>query len=449
MRRSDFGEDFTWGVASAAFQIEGAPDADGKKSSIWDEMARTGRIAGDGGDAGIDFYHRYPEDIDLIAGLGFGANRISLSWPRLMGNGREPMNDKGAEFYDRVIDATLEAGMEPWVTVHHWDLPLALWREGGWTRRGIIEDFAAFAELCAQRFGDRVGKWMVFNEPASVAGHLLLGIHGRRGLHVDKTFRSVHHINLACAEAGRRMRASLPAGAEIGTTNVMSVAHPYETTDRRTARRKRAIEAIAIDVHLDPAGGRGYPFGASRAMALMKRHIEPGDLDVAQFEYDFMGVQCYGPLVSLRNVPLLGPVPTMTVPDAEARVSSAIGIPQDADALLWTFRKYRDHPAAKRMVVTEAGYGGQDRLEQGNRVRDDIRIWVYRRNLEAVLTAKSEGIDIDGFFAWSYADNVEWVLGRRPRFGIVYTDYDDDFRRVPKDSAKWFQRLLTTATGVD
>lgn len=452
MRRADFGDDFTWGVASAAFQIEGSPTADGKQASIWDEMVRLGRVRGAGGDQGIRFYERYAEDLDLIASLGFRANRISLSWPRLMGNGRDPWNAQGADFYDRVIDATLARGMEPWITVHHWDMPLALWREGAWTRRGIVEDFAAFAEQCAGHFGDRVGRWMVFNEPASVAGHLLLGLYGRRGFHLDTMLRSTHHINLACAEAGRRMRATLGADAQIGTTNVMSVVHPYEPTDERTARRKRAIEALACDVHLDPAGGRGYPFEATRLLAPMKRHIRDGDLESARFDYDFMGVQCYGPLVSLRTAPLIGPVPVMSAPDAEAHVRSSVGIPQDADALLWTFRKYAGHPAAKRMVVTEGGFGCNDRVEgtpDEPRIRDDIRIWSYRRHLEAVLAARSEGIAVDGYFAWSFADNVEWFLGRAPRFGLVYTDYDHDYRRIPKDSAKWFQRLMTTDDGVD
>jgi beta-glucosidase len=448
MRRAEFGDDFTWGVASASFQIEGAPDADGKRPSIWDEMVRLGRVAGEGGDQGIGFYERSEEDLDLIASLGFRANRISLSWPRLMGDGRGPWNPAGADFYNRVIDGTLARGMEPWVTVHHWDMPLALWNEGAWLRRGIVDDFARFAEACAEHFGDRVARWMVFNEPTSVVGHIAGGMYGRRGPHFDQMLRSTHHINLACAEAGRRMRAALPPAAQIGTTNVMSVAHPYEPTDERTARRKRAIEALVCDIHLDPAGGRGYPFEATRLLAPMKRHIEDGDLEAARFEYDFMGVQCYGPLVSLRPVPLIGPVPTMSAPDAEARVRSAVGIPQDADALLWTLRKYEGHPAAKRMVVTEGGFGGNDRLD-GDRVRDDIRIWAYRRNLEAVLTARREGIPVDGYFAWSYADNIEWFLGRGPRFGLVYVDYDDDMRRVPKDSARWFQRLLTTDDGVD
>jgi len=452
VRKSDFGESFTWGVASASFQIEGAPTADGKVPSIWDEMVRTGRVQGAGGDQGIGFHERYAEDLDLIAPLGFAANRLSLSWPRLMGHGRDAWNPKGADFYDRVIDRTLELGMEPWITVHHWDMPLALWKQGAWTRRGIVEDFAVFAEKCAEHFGDRVKRWMVFNEPASVAGHLLLGLYGDRGVHVDKTLRSVHHMNLACAEAGRRMRAALPADAQIGTTNVMSVVHPYEPTDERTRKRKRAIEALACDIHIDPAGGRGYPFEATKLLGLMKRHIQNGDLDDARFEYDFMGVQCYGPLASLRQVPLVGPIPLMKVPSAEVDVRSSIGIPQDADALLWTFRKNADHPAAKRMVVTEGGFGCNDQLggtPDAPRIRDDIRIWSYRKHLEAVLTARSEGVAVDGYFAWSFADNIEWFLGRAPRFGLVYTDYDNDYRRIPKDSAHWFRRLLTTADGVD
>lgn len=447
MQRADFGDDFTWGVASASFQIEGAPHADGKRPSIWDEMVRLDRVAGQGGDQGIQFYDRYPEDLALISELGFDANRISLSWPRLMGDGRDPWNAKGAAFYDRVIDRMLELGLEPWVTVHHWDLPLALWNEGAWTRRGIIDDFAAFAEKCAEHFGDRVKHWMVFNEPFSVIASVVAGMHERRGPHPGKALRSVHHMNLACAEAGRRMRAVLGDDAQIGTTNVMSVVHPYEPTDERTAKRKRALEALMVDIFLDPAGGLGYPFEATKLLAPLKRHILDGDLEAATFRYDFMGVQYYGPLVGLRQVPLLGPTPLLSVPDGEVRIRSEVGVPLDPEGLLWTLRKYAHHPAADRLVITEGGFGCQDRLVDG-RVRDDIRIWSYRRHLEVVLEARADGIPIDGYFAWSYADNIEWYLGRRPRFGLVYVDYDDDYRRIPKDSARWFQSLLTAGADV-
>lgn len=443
--RGDFGEDFTWGVASAAFQVEGAPDVDGKAPSVWDDLVRRGRIPGPGADRGIGFYDRYREDQELIASLGFGANRISLSWPRLMGDGTGPWNPAGADFYDRVIDHMLEIGLEPWVTVHHWDMPLGLWRQGGWCRREIIEEFADFAERCANHFGDRVKRWMVFNEPTSIVSHILIGqLQGRPGFHYDAMLRSTHHINLAGAEAGRRMRAALPADAEVGTTHVLSVVHPYEPTDERTARRKRAIEALSCDIHVDPAGGRGYPFDATKLLLPLRRHIRDGDLEAATFRYDFMGLQCYGPLTGLRPAPVIGPIGTRYIRTAEARMFNSIGIPQDPDSMLWALRKYADHPAANRLVVTEGGFGGNDRLEpDGSGVRDDVRVWIHRRNLQAILAARSEGIDVDGYFAWSYADNVEWFFGRGPRFGLVYVDYDDDDRRIPKDSARWFQRLLT------
>lgn len=441
MQRSAFGDDFTWGVASAAYQVEGAWDLDGKRPSVWDEVGRRGRVAGGRvGDEAIDFYHRYPEDIALIDELGFGAKRFSLSWPRLFGDGRGPLNPKGADFYDRVIDTCLEHGVEPWVTVHHWDLPLALHQEGGWGRRGIVEEFAAYAAACAERFGDRVRKWMVFNEPGSVASHLFIGGYDRRRLYPVRTLRCVHHMNLASAEAGRRMRTALPEGAEIGTTHIVTLARPYAPRDERTARRKAAIEALTTDMFVDPAGGLGYPFEKNRLLRLMEPAIRDGDLQDATFRYDFLGVQYYGP-ITLRPVPVVGPVPTFSVPNPEVKLRSDIGIPADPEGLYWALHKFRDHPAAGRLVVTEAGLGLQDRLVDGE-VNDDVRIWYLREHLRWVLRAKEDGIPVDGFFHWSYADNVEWFFGRRPRFGLVFIDYDDDLRRIPKASARWFQGFL-------
>jgi len=201
--------------------------------------------------------------------------------------------------------------------------------------------------------------------------------------------------------------------------------------------------ALLCDIHIDPAGGRGYPFDATKALLPMRRHIRDGDLEAAEFRYDFMGLQCYGPLVGLKPMPVIGPIPTNNITTAEFRMQSAIGIPQDPDAMLWALRKYAHHPAADRLVITEGGFGGNDRLEaDGSGVRDDVRVWTHRRNLQAVLTARSEGVPVDGYFAWSYADNVEWFFGRGPRFGLVYVDYEDDYRRIPKDSALWFREML-------
>jgi beta-glucosidase len=441
VRRSDFGEDFTWGVASAAFQIEGAAAADGKRPSVWDEAARTGRIAGPGGADGIDFFHRVDEDLDLIAGLGVGANRFSISWPRVFGDGTGPWNEAGGAFYDRVIDGCLARGLEPWVTIHHWDLPLELHRRGGWANRDIVGWFADFAAACAERFGDRVRHWMVFNEPSSVAGHLFAGIHGGPPGRAVRTLRSVHHMNLAQAEAARRMRDVLGDGHDIGTTNVMTVATPYETADPSTERRKAAVEAIAVGMFMDPFAGLGYPTDRNRLLRLIEPAVQDGDVEACRCEWDFMGVQYYGP-VPLRRLPVVGAVPGLSVAGAEVRLSSDIGIPTDPDGLLWVLRRYADHPAARRLVITESGFGCQDRLREG-RVDDDIRVWYHREHLHAVLAARAEGIPVDGYFAWSYADNIEWVLGRRPRYGLVHIDYERDFARTPKRSYRWFRDFLT------
>ena len=450
MKASDFGEDFTWGVASAAFQIEGAWDVDGKRPSVWDEAGRRGRVRGGAvGNDAIDFYHRYEEDLDLIAGLGVTANRFSINWPRVFGDGRGPWNDAGGDFYDRVIDAGLERGLEPWITVHHWDMPLALQQEGGWARRGIVEDFAVFAEAVAERYGDRVKHWMVFNEPFSVIGHIATGLHSRYGPHPLEALQSIHHMNLACAEAGRRMRAALGDDVQIGTTNVFTVAAPFEHDDDRLARSQAALEALLVGVYVDPPAGLGYPFEKTKMLAPMKRYIEDGDMDDVVFDYDFMGVQYYGPIPFKKSpIPGFGGFPVPSLGDAEVNVRSAVGLPVEPKGLLEVLRRYGDHPACRRMIITESGFGAQDRLVDG-RVRDDVRIWYLRNHLEAVLEAQAEGIGVHGFFHWSYADNIEWVLGQGPRFGLVYVDYDDDLRRIPKDSAAWFTRLLTEADGVD
>lgn len=443
MQRSDFGDDFVWGVASAAYQVEGAWDLDGKRPSVWDEAGKRGRIAGGRvGDDAIDFYHRFPEDLDLIRDLGFRANRFSLSWPRLLGDGHGPANPKGIDFYNRVIDGCLERGIEPWVTVHHWDMPQALYEAGGWSERSIIEPFARLCELAAESFGDRVAHWMVFNEPASVASHLLIGGYGRRGLYPKRTLRSVHHMNLASAEGARRMRERLPAGTEIGTTNIITPARPYEGGNARTRRRKASIEALTSDMFIDPAGGRGYPFGTNRLLEWLKPAVLDGDLESATFRYDFMGIQYYGPVV-LKPLPVVGAVPALGIPHAEVKLKSDIGIAADPEGLYWVLQKYRDHPAADRLVVTEVGLGLQDRLRDGE-VNDEVRIWYLREHLRSVLRAREDGVPVDGFFHWSYADNIEWFFGRRPRFGLVYVDYENDFARVPKASAHWFRDFLAT-----
>jgi beta-glucosidase len=237
--------------------------------------------------------------------------------------------------------------------------------------------------------------------------------------------------------------------AQIGTTNVFTIAAPFDTTDARLAKAQRAIEAMAVGAFVDPAGGLGYPFDAAPVLRPMRRYVRDGDLDAVRADYDFMGVQYYGPVrVKKAPVPALGGLPLLSLPNAEANVRSSVGIPVEPRGLLELLRRYRDHPACRRMVITESGFGMNDRLVDG-RVRDDLRIWYARTHLEAVLAARAEGIPVDGFFQWSYADNIEWLLGRDARFGLIYVDYEHGMTRIPKDSYRWFQRLLTDPAGVD
>ncbi|MFM7064982.1 MAG: glycoside hydrolase family 1 protein [Actinomycetes bacterium] len=444
IRTADFGDDFTWGVASAAWQVEGAWNIDGKRPSIWDEATLRGRVRGglvalEGSDA----FHRLDEDLDLLAAMGTQANRFSVSWPRVYGDGRGPWNVQGGDYYDRLIDGCLSRGIEPWLTVHHWDLPQALWLEGGWTRRGIVEDSAAFAEQLAVRYGDRVSNWMVFNEPLSVMGHVAAGIfEDRLGPRPLKALQTMHHMNLACAEAGRRMRAALAPSHRIGTTNVFTLCAPFEATGR-LKRAQRTIEALTVDAFLDPAGGLGYPFEDSVFLRPLRRYVQDGDLEACAFDYDFMGVQYYGP-TPMKSVPLVGGFPVPSLRGAEANVRSTTSIPVEPRGLTEILRRYQHHPACRRFVITESGFGMYDRMDRDGRVRDDLRVWYARNHLEALRDAVDEGIPVDGFFQWSYADNIEWVYGRDGRYGLIFVDYDDDFRRIPKDSYRWFQQLLTT-----
>lgn len=444
MRATDFGEDFTWGVASAAWQIEGAWDADGKSPSLWDHADHHRRVKGGPlGEVAIDAYHRYPEDLDLIAGLGFCANRFSLAWTRVLPDGTGRPNPAGIAHYDRVIDACLERGLEPWVTLYHWDMPMALHRQGGWADRRSIEWFAEYSATCAEAFGDRVKHWLVFNEPNMHALQLLGGLFDRLGVHLRRFFTSVHHMNLAIAETGRRLHDALPEGHVIGTTHQTIPFHPFDGGGLLTRRGVAAYEALCNGMFLDPLGGLGYPFEAS---GLIRRYLEPaiaeGDMDRIAHRFDLLGIQYYQPpSIVPAPIPGLWGVPTARQPKGAPTQRSALGWPVNPAGLGQVLRRYADHPVADRLVITENGAAFDDRLEDG-RVHDDLRTWYYRTHLAEVLAAKRDGVPVDGYFCWSYADNIEWALGKGPRFGLIYVDYDDDLRRYPKDSARWFSRLL-------
>ena len=446
MTRSDFGPDFVWGSATASYQIEGAWQADGKGESIWDRFSHTpGKIYnGDNGDTACDFYHRYPDDVALMQQLGLDAFRFSVSWPRVLPDGTGQVNEKGLDFYKRLIDALLEKGIEPWLTLYHWDLPQVLEDKGGWRNRDIVHWFAEYAEVVARALGDRVKHWMVFNEPMmfTTLGYFL-GSHAPGAKDPFKFLATLHHTALAQAEGGRILRACLPIGHQIGTTFSCIHTEPASINplDRAAARR---WDAALNRLFIEPTLGMGYPTEDLGFLWLMNKHIRPGDYEKLAFDFDFVGIQTY--MRQLVRFSLLRPFIWAVELDNTKR--DDLG-PEDITELGWEIyppgiyhllKKFAAYPGVRKLYVTENGCAMPDKLENG-RVHDPRRTHYLQAYLEQVLRAKREGVPVEGYFVWSFLDNFEWAEGYKPRFGIVHVDYATQQRTV-KDSGLWLQSFL-------
>ena len=440
MSLREFGPDFLWGVATAAYQIEGSPDADGKGPSIWDTFThRPGKIAdGSTGDIATDSYRRFPEDVALVHSLGFGAYRFSLSWPRIQPDGRT-INRAGLDHYERVIDSCLGAGIEPWVTLDHWDLPQALEDEGGWTNRAIIDAYAEYVAVVGDTLGDRVTNWMLFNEPLSftMLGYML-GEHapGRRGL--NNFFPAIHHVHLATAAGASALRATA-TDPVVGTTHYLTAAKGSGPGPNLALRAERAANAMLNRAFLEPGLGLGYPVDDAPILRMMRRYIQDGDLERCEVDLDFIGVQYYTRLrAPFRPIPGLWTIPGFGDDADVEKTSMGWEIrPEGLGMVLDMVNAYERFP---RIVVTEGGASFPDRL-MAERVRDSRRIAYYESHLAQVRAAIDRGVPVDGYFCWSLLDNFEWAAGYEPRFGLVYVDYETQ-RRVVKDSGYWFADQL-------
>lgn len=445
--RSDFGDTFTWGVATAAYQIEGSPEADGKGPSIWDEFTHGRGPFGRprikdaaNGDVATDSYRRYEEDIALVAAMGFGAYRFSISWPRILPDGTGTVNPAGLDHYSRVVDACLAASVEPWVTLYHWDLPAAVERRGGWANRDIVDWFGEYVSTVVGALGDRVRHWMVFNEPLSfVMLGYLLGAHapGRRS--IDGYCAAAHHVNLSTAvgAAAARAAAAHPE-ASIGTTQYLSpvLASGLPGLD---AVAERNADAFINRVFLEPNLGLGYPTDDCRLLRGIERHVRRGDDERVVADLDFLGVQYYTRL----RAPWL-PIPGLwTVPHFgrdRSRELTSMGWEVRPEGLGMVLDRVHAYGAYDRVVVTEGGASFDETLVDG-RVHDQRRTSYFQRHLAEVVMARDRGVNVDGYFCWSLLDNFEWTFGYRPRFGLVHVDYPTQERTV-KDSGRWFSRML-------
>ncbi|MCD0483580.1 beta-glucosidase [Streptacidiphilus sp. ASG 303] len=451
-----FPEGFLWGASTAAFQIEGASREDGRGDSIWDTFCRVpGRIAGgDTGERATDHYHRYTEDVALMAELGLDAYRLSVAWPRIRPTGRGPANPAGLDFYDRLVDELLTAGIKPCVTLYHWDLPQELEDAGGWPHRGTAERFAEYAAVVAGRLGDRVHSWSTLNEPWCTAylGYAN-GFHAPGRSEPAAALAAAHHLNLAHGLACAAMAPHLPAGAHRSVSLNLQHARPL-TGDPADLEAARRVDAVANRIFLGPLLDGGYPADllADTADLTDWSFVRDGDEAlIAAARPTYLGVNYYHPLAvraSGRPRNPFEPTPFVGCGDVEFvqpdGATTDMGWPTDEDGLHeLLLRLHRDHPGTP-LVVTENGAAFPDEAGPDGAVHDADRIDFLRRHVTVLARALRDGVDLRGYFVWSLLDNFEWTFGYAKRFGLVHVDYDT-LRRTPKASFGYYRDTIAAS----
>jgi beta-glucosidase len=427
--------DFLFGAATAAFQVEGATQVDGRLPSIWDRFCATpGKVhAGDTGDVACDHYHRYACDLALLARLGFDAYRFSIAWPRVMDAAGRP-NARGIDFYRRLLDALEAHGVQAWATLYHWDLPQHLQDRGGWLNRDTAQRFADYAGLMARRLGGRVHAWMTLNEPwcSAFLGHVE-GRHAPGLADARYGVEAMHHLLLGHGLAVRAIRAEDRAPVGL-VTNVNAVAPASDSPADRLAAERAA--ASANHWVLDPLllGRYPAPLAALWPDALVPER--PGDLATISAPLDFLGINYY-----FRQVVEGDGAHGWREHRAAGVERTQMGWevhPEGLRDLLLAFKAR--YPALPPIHITENGMASDDRVEAG-RVHDAQRVRYFDRHLAALDEAMRRGVDVRGYFAWSLLDNFEWSYGYEKRFGLVHVDYATQ-ARTPKDSALAFQAFL-------
>ncbi|MFJ6214208.1 GH1 family beta-glucosidase [Streptomyces sp. NPDC092296] len=438
--------DFLWGVATSAYQIEGAHEEDGRTPSIWDTFCRVpgAVVGGENGDTACDHYHRMPDDVALIAGLGVDAYRFSVSWPRVQPGGRGPANARGLAFYDRLVDELLAKDVLPWITLYHWDLPQELEDAGGWPARDTAHRFADFAELVMDGLGDRVRHWTTLNEPwcSAMLGYEQ-GVHAPGRKDFPEAIRAVHHLLLGHGLAAQRLRAAAPEPIQLGITLNMGTAYPASdrAADRDAARR---ADGLGARIYLDPLLRGRYPADvvADLALAGAELPVQDGDLELIAEPLDLLGVNYYSSHV-FSGTPEHGEPEAAPTGEPFSRIVpqqlpvTAMGwdiIPRGLTDLL--VRLGRDYPGLP-LYITENGAAFDDTAAPDGTVEDADRTAYLADHIRAVAAARTAGADVRGYFAWSLMDNFEWAYGYDKRFGLVRVDYDTQ-RRTPKRSALWF-----------
>ena len=438
-------EDFRFGVATAAYQIEGATREDGRGESIWDRFAHTpGRVArGDTGDIACDHYRRWRSDLDLMAALGVETYRFSIAWPRVLPDGSGTVNSAGLRFYRRLAEGLRERGIEPIGTLYHWDLPQALQERGGWAARETAERFAEYASAVGAELGDVVSDWVTINEPWVVAfqGHA----HGTKAPGVrdwPTALRASHHALLAHGLGTQELRAAAP-GAKVGITLNLAPVHPAGTAESDVAAARR-MDGHLNRWFLDPLMCSTYP---EDMLELYERRfgpldfIEDGDLSLIATPTEFMGVNYYAPLRVMADDSRSPMGVRQTPPDPP---TTAMGWEVAPDGLRELLVRVRDDYGDIPIYITENGASYDDPPAQDGRVEDPERTAYLESHLAALGAAIADGVAVERYCVWSLLDNFEWEHGYAKRFGIVFVDYRTQ-RRIPKRSGLWYRDYIERA----
>jgi beta-glucosidase len=457
MSTLSFPKDFIWGVATSAYQIEGAWNEDGRGVSIWDTFSHTpGKIANnENGDMAADHYHRWKEDVALMSELGIKAYRFSVAWPRILPDGTGRVNKKGLDFYDRLVDELLKRKIEPYVCLFHWDLPQVLQDKGGWPNRETAHHFAEYARVLAGRLGDRVNVWFTHNEPwvAAFAGHFF-GEHAPGKKDLGAAIKSLHHILLSHGLAADAIRSEAKRPVKIGITLNLNPIHPATDSKKDKEAAERA-DMFLNRIVLDPLLKGTSPIQESAVAKLLTgKIIQSGDLEKIR-QLDILGVNYYSRTVVKHS----NAVPVVNVGQVHPEGNEYSGMwemyPEGLYEILkrvWSY--FPPSPALTpnpspdyrrgeqvELMVTENGVPVPDGVDFDGRVRDERRIRYLQNHIGQVHRAIEDGIPVKGYFHWSMMDNFEWALGYGPRFGLVYVDWKTQKRTV-KDSGRWFAKVI-------
>jgi beta-glucosidase len=458
-----FPADFLWGAATAAYQIEGAATEGGRGPSIWDTFSHTPdrTLNGDTGDLAADHYHRWRDDVAMMAELGLGAYRFSVSWPRVQPGGSGQLNQEGVDFYAGLVDALRAAGIKPYLTLYHWDLPQELQDAGGWPERATAEAFGEYARLVARSLGSQVHVWTTLNEPwcSAFLGYAS-GVHAPGITDPAQALAAAHHLNLGHGLAARAIREELGGDAAVSITLNLHVVRPDDPASPADIEAVRRIDDVGNNVFLGPVLDGTYPerLGEDTAALTDWSFVRPGDLEVTRQPLDVLGVNYY---FTSRVRHRIGAAESAVADGHGSRGESPWPGADDVEflpqpgphtAMGWNIEPggLRDllsslHERYPRLplAVTENGAAFPDEVDAEGRVHDRDRIEYLRAHLAAVRDAMAAGADVRGYFVWSLMDNFEWAYGYDRRFGIVRVDYQS-LERSWKDSAHWYRDLART-----